>query len=120
MVADTVVGFNVLRSRLSSFLSSSEPMLFVSADTSGSPAPYRSLLTGIQFEKSANPIFVTVDASMAMKVRGSIENLEVWCSHFSFPTDSIEGDHHHPDHVQRRGYLESGSLPVIIEVQNET
>lgn len=120
MITDTVSALNSLSSRLNTFLASAEAQLFVPADTTGSPAPYASLLKGVHFEKGAGPILVTLEPNLGLRVNGSVENLAVWCSHFSFPVDATEGNHHHPEHVQRSGYLTPGTLSVIFEVQGET
>lgn len=119
MITDSAAGLNALNLDLSRFLSSSESRLFVPADTSGSPAPYAALLSGIEFEKDCGPIRVTLEPGLGLRVRGSTENLQVWCSHFSFPVTATEGNHHHPENVDRSGYLATGTMSVIIEVRDE-
>ena len=118
MITDTVSDLNTLSLRLKRFLSSREPQLFLPADTSCSAAPFDSLLSGICFEKGTGPILVTLESEQTLRVTGSIENLEVWCSHFTFPDGATEGDHRHPENVERAEYLALDTLSVIIEVQD--
>jgi hypothetical protein len=119
VITDTLSGLNTLSAQLQSFLASEEKRLFVRADTSGSPEPYASLLDGVEFKKSTGPILVSIEPAVGLQVSGSVENLCIWCSYFQFPASAVEGDHHHPEHVQRSGYLDSNTLSVIIEVRDE-
>jgi hypothetical protein len=80
------------------------------------PSPLRLIIRRLKLEKRTGPLFVALDGS-SLNVRGSRENLEVWCSYFSFPESATEGDHHHPENIHRVGYLEPGAMSVIIEVE---
>ncbi len=62
---------------------------------------------------------VTLEPSVGLSVVGAPENLALWCSYFRFPAHATEGEHHHPEHVRRSGYISPNSLSVIIEVQDE-
>jgi hypothetical protein len=117
MITDTVHQLKDTAERLKQFVDSMESRLFLQADTSGSPAPYEALLPGVEFTKGDGPILVSV-AQKGLQVRGSPENLKLWCAHFAFPADASEGEHHHPEHVHRPGYIDPRTLSVIIEVQN--
>jgi hypothetical protein len=64
-------------------------------------------------------LVVTVEHTLGLIVSGSTENLALWCSHFRFPATAQEGDHHHPEHKDKSGYISPNSLSVIIEVQGE-
>ncbi len=119
MITGTVAGLKVICSRLAEFLASSESECFVSANTSGSPAPYASFLEGLRIQKSVEPLCVSLNAG-SLTARGSKENLAVWCSYFSFPESSINGDHHHPENNDRTGYLEYCTIRAIIEIQDNS
>jgi len=116
MITDTVAGLNAISSEMATFLSSPHLQCCLPAIMSGSPAPYASFLEGLKLEKRTGLLFVALDGS-SLNVRGSRENLEVWCSYFSFPESATEGDHHHPENIHRVGYLEPGAMSVIIEVE---
>ena len=118
MISDSVAGLNVLATSLGRFLDSAEVHLFWDADISGSSQPYDRLLRGISFTKGAGPIKVQLADTLVLTVRGSQENLRTWCTFFAFPSDAKVGDHHHPEYVDRPGYIDPQSLPVIIEVSD--
>lgn len=78
MITDTVAGLNAIAQRLKQFLASSEPTIFLKADASGSPAPYESLLPGVEFAKTKGPVLVEL-LPKGLRVSGSPENLSTWC-----------------------------------------
>jgi hypothetical protein len=119
MITDTVPGLNALAIRLSTFLESTQTTIFVPADDSGAAAPYEELLSGVRFEKASGPILVSRAPEGNLCVRGSVENLLVWVSHFAFPESATDGNHHHPEHVRRPHYIDPRTLSVIIEVEDE-
>ncbi|MHB8347179.1 MAG: hypothetical protein ACYDHM_08335 [Acidiferrobacterales bacterium] len=120
VITDSVAGLNALASRLAAWLAGGNENLLIEADTSGSPQPYQTLLPGVKFEKTTGPILVSLDPRSGLRVAGSPENLRTWCSYFKFPADAEEGDHHHPEYVDRSGYIDRLTLSVIIEVRDES
>ena len=119
MVTDTVASLNALAEQLGDFVASPRVELTIPAVTASSSAPYTALLPGICFTKREGPIMVTLEAGVGLSVVGTPENLALWCSYFRFPADATEGDHHHPEHEPRLGYISPNSLSVIIEVQDD-
>ena len=119
MITDTVSGLNALASRLAAFLASSDQRLVLPADMSKSPAPYDTLLPGMEVEKQPGPILISADVRTGLRVVGSVENLSIWCSHFKFPATAKDGDHHHPEYVSRSEYINPRTLSVIIEVEDD-
>lgn len=118
MITDTVAGLNALASRIAEFLDSEDRSLYLQADTTGSAAPYEALLPGVEFVRVDGPILVSLASEFGLRVTGSAENLRIWASHFKFSPHAVDGDHHHPEHVMRVGYIDSRTLSVIIEVQD--
>src|SRR5206468_5689260 len=119
MITGTVSELNALASQFSEFAASAQVELRVPAVTAASPAPYEALLPSLRLLKRAGPIKVTLDPEVGLSVAGSPANLTVWCSYFRFPSSASDGDHHHPESVQRQGYVAAGSLSTIIEMQEE-
>lgn len=117
MITDTVAGLNAIASRIKDFLESDDFELFIKAEDSGSPEPYDKLLSGVRLKKSNGPIMVSLHQN-GLHVTGSLENLKTWGSYFKFSLKATEGDHHHPEYVQRKEYISPASLSVIIEVQD--
>jgi hypothetical protein len=119
MVTDTVTGLNNLANHISEFVASPRVDLVLPAVTTLNPAPYEALLPSIRFTKSEDSIMVSIDPRVGLSVVGAPEKLALWCSHFHFPAQATEGDHHHPEHVHKSGYISPSSLSVIIEVQDD-
>ena len=119
MITDTVAGLNAIAQRLRQFLRSDEPTTSLKADAAGSPEPYEVLLPGVEFAKTKGPILVELLPERGLRVSGSPENLRTWCSYFSFRENAQNGDHHHPEHLDRPGYIDPRTLSVIIEVEDE-
>lgn len=70
--------------------------------------------------KDSGPIRVHLpEARLVLAVTGSRENLRTWSAFFAFPPDAQVGDHRHPEYVDRPGYIDSGSLSVIVEVSDD-
>lgn len=119
MITGSLNELNVVAISLSKFLAANDQRTFLPADTSGSPGPYRTLLRGLEIEKGSGPILVSLNGR-ALCVTGSIENLALWCSFFKFPVNAEEGTHHHPENIDRSGYIHPHTMSVIIEIEDET
>ena len=119
MITGTVAELNTIASKLDAFLATAATEITVPASTAGSAGPYNSLLPGLRLTRRPGPIMVTVEPSIGLAVAGSADNLAKWCSHFRFAPGANDGDHHHPDHIHKPGYLQAGTLSVIIEVHEE-
>jgi len=118
MVLDSLGGMNATHQRLREFLASGQRAVVFEAQRSGSPEPYESFLGALKFEVGEGPISVSITPDNHLKVVGSRENLAAYASYFAF-RESEEGSHHHPEQVDRPGYISSGSLSIIIEVDTD-
>lgn len=119
MITGSVNELNALALHLSEFLAEQGQRTFFPADISGSAEPYRVLLRGIEIEKGSGPVLVSLEGR-TLRITGSTSNLQLWCSFFKFPADATEGDHHHPENVDRPRYIDPRTLSVIIEIRDET
>ena len=118
MILDSITGLNELHARLQSFLASEQRAIRWSADVSGSAEPYAELLPALEIEKIEGPIFAFLSSDRALKITGGVENLVVYAEAFRFRDDE-EGSHHHPEYVKRTGYINPGTLSIIIEADSE-
>jgi hypothetical protein len=118
MVLDSLRGINAVHIRLRKFLSSNEPRIIFEADCSGNPEPYAEFLGALEFEIGAGPTVVSISGANHLRVSGSRENLAIYAEHFAF-RETEEGSHHHPESLDRPGYVAHNSLSTIIEVDTD-
>lgn len=117
VIQDSIRGLNEIHDNLKVFISSTDRILHLEADTSGSSGPYNELLHGIEIEKSEGGIFVNVTIQKHLKITGSAEHLSLYADFFQFAEH--EEAHHHPEYVDVPGYMRPGALSVIIEAEAE-
>ena len=118
MVLDSIAGLNEIHKRLTEFLDSDQSLLRLFADVSGSAEPSDELLPVLEVEKTEGSIYVFLSTGRALRITGGIDNLKVYANFFRFRADE-DGAHHHPEYVERPGYLRPGTLSVIIEADTE-
>jgi hypothetical protein len=118
MVLDSLRGMNATHERLRQFLISNERSIAFKCECSGSPAPYSEFLGALNVEVREGPIVVSIAGANSLQIEGSRENLAIYASHFAF-RESEEGAHHHPEYLDRSGYVAPNSLSIIIEVNTD-
>lgn len=118
MLLNTLREMNELHDRLTDFLTSNETTLSLEADQYGGAQPYDELLRGLHIEKGQGPINLSVTGTRWLALSGSVENLKVYCGHFRFE-EAEESEHHHPEHGPRDGYMQKGSMDLVIEVRSD-
>ena len=114
MLLDSRDRLAALHEQLEAFLVSSEPQFSIEAKVDGDPAPYAEFLPGLRITKTKGPIALRRGPDRWLELSGSCTNLRRYIGHFYFEPGT-EADHHHPDNVDLPGYLEPGSLRLIIE-----
>lgn len=118
MLLDSLTGINALHERLRRFVTSDETALSLTADRAGSPAPYSELLNGLRIEKRDEAVRLCLTQDRWLQLTGSPVNLERYIGFFRFDDDE-EGAHHHPEHVSVAGYIDPGTMSLIIEVDTD-
>ena len=118
MLLDTLKEMNELFKKLNDFLASSATSISIEADQYGGAEPYSELLRGLHIEKNQFPINLTVTETRWLNLTGSPENLKRYASHFQFEDDE-ESSHHHPEYPGGDGYMQKGSLDLIVEVDTD-
>jgi len=113
VLLDSLQAMNALYQRLEAFLSSGEQHIRLEADRWGSPDPYDEFLGGLEMQKGEGALMVSMMPSRWLHIMGAVHNLKRYVSHFHFDEDNI---HHHPENVSPDGYIQPGSLSLIIEV----
>lgn len=117
MLLDSLAGMNALHDRLQEFVLSNSSELALPADRSGTSAPYSELLGGLEIRKTKAALFLSLTPHRWLLLTGSPQNLTRYISFFRFDEDE-EGAHHHPEHVNEAGYMRSGTMSLIIEVDS--
>ena len=123
MLLDSLEGMNELHQQLTAFLEGHDVVLHLPADCSGTPEPYKELLTEFIIKKESGPICLALTPERGLQLTGSLENLKTYIEYFHFRSDA-EGDHHHPEYVldggqPKKGYISANSLSLIIEVNTD-
>jgi hypothetical protein len=118
MIIGTIIELNELAEKLHQFVRSTEDELVIPSSTLENPLHYPGLLQSLKLTKRESPIMISVQSNKELWVVGSAENLTFWVSHFRFPNTAQDGDHHHPESYSREGYIQTGSLSTIIEIEN--
>jgi len=117
MLLDSLVAMNALHDRLRGFVASTQTVLALPADQSGTAAPYAELLAGIELRKGDGPLDLRLTPQRWLSLSGSQENLARYVEFFRFDDDE-EGAHHHPEHANSAGYIAPGTMSLIIEVDS--
>ncbi len=118
MITGSLVELNELAEKLQAFVVSRATEFVKLASTLENPAPYNALLHALRITKQNSPIKISIEPNHELSVVGSAENLAFWVSHFRFSDTSQGGDHHHPESYSRAGYIQTGSLSTIIEIED--
>ncbi len=118
MLLNTLKEMNELHDKLNLFLASTETGISVEAELYGSAEPYSELLRGLHVEKGQGLVNLSITETRWLNLTGSPENLRRYVSHFHFDVDG-EYDHHHPEYPYSDGYMQSGSMELIIEVRSD-
>lgn len=116
-VVDSVSGLNRVHATLEVFLGSSDVELRISAERAIDPRTGWKSLSGLSFIKTPGPIHVTFGDDDYVQIAGSPENLQTYVSFFEFSDECLPGAHHHPEYVDREGYISDGSMYLTIEVR---
>jgi hypothetical protein len=117
MITGSLVELNELAEKLQHFVVSQKTEFVKLASTIESPVPYNALLQALRITKQSSPIKISIEPNHELSVMGSVENLAFWVTHFRFPNTAQDGDHHHPESYSRAGYIQTGSLSTIIEIE---
>jgi hypothetical protein len=117
MILDSLEGMNALHGQLLAFLESDGTSLRMTANTTGPAAPYDELLPVLEFVKIGTSIHVFIAPDRTLTISGGVDNLKVYARAFRF-SDGEETGHHHPEYVDRKGYISPGSLSVVVEVDS--
>ena len=118
MILDSLDGMNGLYDQVMSFLQSDQRMLRIDADDKGDSGPYDERLAAFEFRKSDGPIMLSLSSSGILSAVGSVENLLIYAQSFRFSNDE-EGNHHHPEYVDRERYMMPGTMSLIVEVNSD-
>jgi len=116
MLINAFKEMNELHEKLKSFLTSRELTLSLEANQYGGAEPYDELLRGLHVEKSQGPVNLSITETHWLSLNGSVENLMTYVGYFYFEKDS---GHHHPENLDREGYIDPRSLNLIIEVDTD-
>jgi len=101
---------------VSKFIEEEGTSIYVAADPSGSPAPFKSALEGLEFVKGEGPLLVTIENRRKLRIKGATKHLASYASQFLFGGSASAGDHHHPELDYRPDYISADSVPVVIEI----
>ena len=118
MVLDSLAGMSAVHGRIREFVESDARSMVLDAKVSGDPAPYTQFLRALEFEVSGGPIVASISPQNHLKIVGSRENLATYARFFAFGADE-EGSHHHPEYLERPGYIAPNSLSVILEADTD-
>ncbi len=113
VLLDSLTAMNALHRRLEAFLSSGDESIRLEAERWGAPDPYDEFLGGLEVQKGEGALMLSLTPSRWLHITGAMQNLVRYVSHFRFEEDNT---HHHPEYVKQEGYIQPGSLPLIIEV----
>jgi hypothetical protein len=113
VLLDSLMAMESLHRRLDSFLDSGEDSIRLQAEQWGDPDPYEEFLGGLEIRKSEGPLTLGLTANRWLELKGALRNLKRYVSHFRFEQDNC---HHHPGDVNLEGYIQPGSMDLIIEV----
>jgi len=113
ILLDSLKAMESLYRRLESFLDSGEECIRLQAEQWGDPEPYEEFLGGLEILKSEGPVTLIMTPNRWLELKGAIPNLKRYVSYFRFEEDNT---HHDPAKVNLDGYIQPGTLGLIIEV----
>jgi hypothetical protein len=113
ILLDSLRAMQSLYRRLDAFLGSAETGIRLEAEQWGDPEPYEEFLGGLEILKGEGPVTLSLTPDRWLELKGALPNLKRYLSHFRFEEDNT---HHDPAQINLDGYIQPGSLNLLIEV----